>query len=70
MISKKLLMLLAILFGISISVQAQIVTEHENNEEDEVVVDEEDELVVIDKSGNVHGVYGLMKNMLNEPPFP
>ena len=52
MISKKLLMLLAILFGISISVQAQIVTEHENNEEDEVVVDEEDELVVIDKSGN------------------
>lgn len=52
MISKKLLMLLAILFGISISVQAQIVTEHENKEEDEVVVDEEDELVVIDKSGN------------------
>ena len=50
MISKKLLMLLAILFGMSISVQAQIVTENENEEES--VIDEEDELVVIDQSGN------------------
>jgi len=46
MISKKLLMLLAILFGISISVQAQIIVD-ENNE-----TDEEDELIVTDKSGH------------------
>ena len=46
MISKKLLMLLAILFGMSITVQAQIVTEQEDE------VDEEDELIVIDQSGN------------------
>ncbi|MBQ9677750.1 MAG: lytic transglycosylase domain-containing protein [Prevotella sp.] len=44
--SKKLLMLLAILFGMSITVQAQIVTEQEDE------VDEEDELIVIDQSGN------------------
>ena len=46
MISKKLLMLLAILFGMSITVQAQIVTEQEDE------VDEEDELIVVDQSGN------------------
>mgnify|MGYP002622788680 CR=1 FL=1 len=46
MISKKLSMLLAILFGMSITVQAQIVTEQEDE------VDEEDELIVIDQSGN------------------
>jgi len=46
MISKKLLMLLAILFGMSITVQAQIVAE------DEEEVDEEDEIVVVDQSGN------------------
>ena len=39
-------MLLAILFGMSITVQAQIVTEQEDE------VDEEDELIVIDQSGN------------------
>jgi len=47
MISKKFLMLLAILFGISFSVQAQIVVD-ENNDE----VDEEDELVVTDQNGD------------------
>lgn len=46
MISKKILMLLAILFGMSITVQAQIETEPEDE------VDEEDEIVVIDQSGN------------------
>ena len=46
MISKKFLMLLAILFGMSITVQAQIETEPEDE------VDEEDEIVVIDQSGN------------------
>ncbi len=46
MISKKILMLLAILFGMSITVQAQIETEPEDG------VDEEDEIVVIDQSGN------------------
>lgn len=45
MISKKLLMLLAILFGMSITVQAQIVTDPEDE------VDEEDEIVVTDQSG-------------------
>ena len=39
-------MLLAILFGLSITVQAQIVTEQEDE------MDEEDELIVIDQSGN------------------
>lgn len=39
-------MLLAILFGMSISVHAQIVTEQEDE------VDEEDELIVVDQSGN------------------
>lgn len=39
-------MLLAILFGMSITVQAQIVTEQEDE------VDEEDELIVVDQSGN------------------
>jgi membrane-bound lytic murein transglycosylase D len=47
MISKRFLMLLAILFGISFSVQAQIVVD-ENNDE----VDEEDELVVTDQNGD------------------
>ena len=46
MISKKILMLLAILFGMSVNIQAQIVTEDEED------VDEEDEIVVIDQSGN------------------
>ena len=46
MISKKLLMMLAILFGMSIAVQAQVETDTEDE------VDEEDEIVVIDQSGN------------------
>lgn len=46
MISKKLLMMLAILFGMSIAVQAQVETDNEDE------VDEEDEIVVIDQSGN------------------
>ncbi len=46
MISKKLLMLLAILFGISVNIQAQIVAENEEE------VDEEDEIIVVDQSGN------------------
>ena len=50
MISKKFLLLLAILFGMSVAVQAQIVVNETEKEEEEV--DEEDELVVIDQSGN------------------
>lgn len=50
MISKKILVLLAILFGTSMALQAQIVNETEN--EAEVEVDEEDELVIMDKSGH------------------
>ena len=46
MISKKLLMMLAILFGMSIAVQAQVETDIDDE------VDEEDEIVVIDQSGN------------------
>ena len=49
MISKKFLLLLAILFGMSVAVQAQIVVNETEKEEE---VDEEDELVVIDQSGN------------------
>lgn len=49
MISKKILILLAILFGMSITVQAQIVAETED--ETEIEIDEEDELVVKDQSG-------------------
>lgn len=45
--SKKILLLLAILFGMSITIQAQVVSETET----EIEVDEEDELVVIDQSG-------------------
>ena len=44
--SKKLLMMLAILFGMSIAVQAQVETDIDDE------MDEEDEIVVIDQSGN------------------
>lgn len=46
MTNKRILLLLAILFGMSITIQAQIVNEPEDE------VDEEDEIVVTDQSGN------------------
>ena len=49
MISKKILVLFAILFSFSISIHAQVVTDDAPQIEAEV--DEEDELVVIDQSG-------------------
>lgn len=47
MMNKKIMLILAFLFGLSCTLQAQIVSDEEDDE-----VDEEDEIVVIDQSGN------------------
>lgn len=47
MMNKKIMLILAFLFGLSCTLQAQIVSDEEDDD-----IDEEDELVVIDQSGN------------------